>query len=497
MDIYEQKILNLIASETEKYLKSIDIDTRKKESQFFTSYEVAVKMSKLMDLKKYKSVNDVKILEPSAGFGILIYAVSLMITKKTKINRIDLTLFEKDEIICRSLNKIMERIKDYLNIYKCNLQYRIINKDFILFNKDAWNNNNLNEVDRYDLIVSNPPYKKINKSDVKSLIMSDIITDQPNLYHLFIALSLKFLKINGEYIALTPRNYLVGKYTIRLRQWILENYSITNLHSFDSRNLFKEVNQEVIITKFSNNRQNKVKVSYNSTSKFITSIRKLIFEKDKYMILLPTNKESLNIVNVFKKKGKKLCDLGINCIVGPIVQFRNLEYLSKVKNNETNIPFLILSDLKDNSIIFNTREKKYKYVSNKISSRLTENTNGVLLRKVTAKDDKEIIVGAVLNKDFFNTDFIGLDSNIIFFKGVDREMSIEECYGLYAFLVSDYFSQYYLLISGTHTINMFELNSMYFPRTNYLINIGSKVIIQKQLNKKLINELINEYLLIT
>ncbi|URZ04708.1 Eco57I restriction-modification methylase domain-containing protein [Clostridium felsineum] len=492
MDIYEQKILNLIESEAENYLKLTNMDTRKKESQFFTSYEVAVKMSEFIDLKRYKDTTDVKILEPSAGFGILIYAVLLILRKKTKIKKIYITLFEKDKIICKSLSKVMMQIKEYLNSYGYKLQYKIINEDFILFNKNAWSNNNLKEIDGYDLIISNPPYRKINKSEVESL-MIDIITDQPNLYHLFIAISLKLLRTNGEYIALTPRNYLVGKYTIRLRQWILENYSINNLHSFDSRNLFKEVNQEVIITKFINKKQSKVKVSYNSTSKFIISISKLIFEKDKYMILIPTNKESLKIVNVFKKRGKRLCDLRISCVVGPIVQFRNLKYLSKIRNDETDIPFLISSDLKDGYITFNTREKKYKYVSNKIKSRLTESTNGVLLRKVTAKDDKEIIVGAVLNKDFFNTNFIGLDSNIIFFRGIERQMSMEECYGLYAFLVSDYFSEYYLLISGTHTINMFELDSMYFPKTKDLISIGSKIINQQKIEKRDINKLIYEH----
>lgn len=218
-----------------------------------------------------------------------------------------------------------------------------------------------------------------------------------------------------------------------------------------------------------------------------------MFDKDKHMIVLPTTKESLSVINSFHKRGKKLSSIGIRCIVGPIVQFRNLEYLSKNKTDKNNIPFLIPSDLKDNLILFNNRNEKYKYISGEIKSRLTRNTNGLLLRKVTAKDDKKVIVGAILQKEYFSTEIIGIDSNLIFFQGLNREMSIEECYGLYAFLVSDYFSEYYLLINGTHTINIFELSSMYFPGIEDLINIGKKLIRQKQLNKEDINELINEY----
>lgn len=206
MDIIEQKILNMIENETEKYIKDIDVDTRKKKSQFFTSCNVATKMVELINMSRYKSFNEIKILEPSAGFGMLIFTLILELNRRTKIKKIMLTLYENDSIICDSLSTIIKVIKEYLNAYDCNLEYKIVNEDFILFNECAWSNENTQEIDKFDLIISNPPYKKIKRVDAQASIMSNIITDQPNLYHLFIALSLKLLKENGEYITLTPRN---------------------------------------------------------------------------------------------------------------------------------------------------------------------------------------------------------------------------------------------------------------------------------------------------
>lgn len=491
MNSNQKKILDTIESETKQYIENISSDIRKKKSQFFTSYEIATKMVKMIDWNKYESTSDIKMLEPSAGFGMLVFAFVIELIKKTKIKNIEIVLYENDDNICESLYKVIELIKEYLKSNACILKYTIINKDFILANKCSWNSEKVPHEDKFNLILSNPPYKKIKRNDDKASVMSNIITDQPNLYHLFIALSLKLLNSGGQYITLTPRNYLVGKYTYKLRLWIFDNFSIANLHSFDSRNLFKEVNQEVIITRFVNWKQDKIKISHNSSSKFITSINELILDRDKMMILLPINKEELSIVTNLRNKGEKLAEIGIKSSVGPIVQFRNTKYLSKDKTDFFNVPFLIPSDLKDNYILFDNRTERYKYISNEVKSRLIKNINGVLLRKVTAKDDKETIVGAVLKKEYFKTEMIGIDSNLIFFQGINREMSIEECYGLYAFLVSEYFSRYYLSINATHTINMFELSSMYFPKTVQLINIGKKVILEKNLEKDYINELIN------
>src|SRR5690606_27262489 len=73
--------------------------------------------------------------------------------------------------------------------------------------------NSLFDLDAYrseiDIIVCNPPYRKILKKE-KLKYMSlygDIIQGQPNYYSLFILLGIKLLKENGVCGLVTPTSY--------------------------------------------------------------------------------------------------------------------------------------------------------------------------------------------------------------------------------------------------------------------------------------------------
>lgn len=468
-----KKILDLINLEQQNYIKKNNIELRKKKSQFFTEYEIAEQMVNFIDVNKYKYYKKIDILEPSAGFGMLIFCILNKFINELSIKEVNIVAYELDSKIFSSLNIILKEIEKYLLDKDICVKYKLINDDFT----------NETSEKKYDIIISNPPYSKISKntSICDSLRNLNISIEQPNLYHIFIAKSLSLLKKEGEYIALTPRNYLVGKYTRNLREWILNNFSIINLHSFKSRAMFKEVNQEVIISRIIRLRKNEIIIS-NDLYKFKTKIDTIILDKDKNMLGLPLKENTLDLLNGLKSNGCKLKELGIKCNVGPVVQFRNLNYLSYIKEDTNYVPFLIPSDIKENKLFFEERNKKYKYINKKVNSKLINKQNIILIRKIVAKEDEEIIVGAVINKELFLCDYLGIDSNLLIFSGEKNELTLIECYGFYAYITSKYFKEYYLMINGTHTINVFELESMYFPQKEILIKIGLDVFKNKDVD---------------
>lgn len=78
------------------------------------------------------------------------------------------------------------------------LDYKIYSKNFIVENHFAWTGIVPNQ--KYDIVISNPPYKKIGKNDPEARVMENIVYGQPNLYFLFMAMAARLLKENGEFI---------------------------------------------------------------------------------------------------------------------------------------------------------------------------------------------------------------------------------------------------------------------------------------------------------
>ena len=65
--------------------------------------------------------------------------------------------------------------------------------------------------------------------------------------------------------------------------------------------------------------------------------------------------------------------------------------------------------------------------------------------------------------------------------------------GLYCVLNSKQFDIYYRSINGSHTINAYELENMYFPNLNILENIGNSIS-ENFLDSEICTKIFAEYL---
>ncbi len=88
---------------------------------------------------------------------------------------------------------------------------------------------------KYDLIISNPPYFKISKSDERAIIAKSIVHGQPNIYSIFLMTSAKLLTKNGEMIYIIPRSFASGPYFRLFREQFFKEILLKNIHIFNSR----------------------------------------------------------------------------------------------------------------------------------------------------------------------------------------------------------------------------------------------------------------------
>lgn len=473
------EILNIIKESQTNYIKENDKSYIKKKSQFFTPVDIAEKMIKSLDLIYLRTLTEIDILEPAAGCGLLLFVALDYIIKNTNITKINIVAYESDINVCNILRANTKLIKNH---FKSNndiaLRITVLNHNFITYNHNKWLKD---KGKKYDLIVSNPPFKKLNQTSPESLVMKNIVFGQPNIYIFFIAMSLSLLKPNGLYTVLSPRNYLNGSYSVKVREYIFNNYNLTNIYFFDKRNLFEQVNQEVIIATYKNSKTKLDVLISNESSDFSVPISKLVYNKDTFSIFIPRKFDDINIFNQISNLNHTISELNIKISVGPIVQFRNTDDLSDNIYNNEYAPLLIGNDIQENNkLVYIERINKRKTHNKSLklgNKNLIINSNYLIIRKVTAKDDKKLIVSCVLEKDFFNSDFLALDNNLLFFSSIDNsELNLELCYGLYCFINSLYFQNLYYIINGTHTINVSDFTSIKFPSLDQLNLLGNYLI---------------------
>ncbi|WP_130890984.1 Eco57I restriction-modification methylase domain-containing protein [Fusobacterium ulcerans] len=476
-----EKIYEYFEKKTSNYLNSKNKEYRKTFSQFFTPKDIAKIMVK--DISFYNGVTEIKILEPSAGTGILILAVIEKILLEFKnIKKVYIEAIELD----KELYKILEENMKYLKmntLNKIEMNILLLNENFIELYGEVWETNDKNlfsylntkkEITKFDLIISNPPFKKINKNDKENKYFNDLILGQPNIYHLFIALSLKLLVPSGKYILISPKNYLGGKYTENLRKFIFNNFSLESIHLFNERNkaFGSEVLQEICIAYFINEKKDKIEISYNGKKddSFIVNTKD-IFLKNSNALIFPKNEIELKYKKKLTKGYKTLLEQGLEFKIGQIVQFRIDKEDKKIQAfSEGEVPLLLVQHITKNNINYfplTGNKGKGKIISlnfnEKTKRKLIKNENYVILRKNVDFESENFIQAAVYKKNTLKTEYLGIDNNLAYITSADGNLSLEKAKKICSFLNSRLFKNYYKMFNNSHTINSYEINNMLFP----------------------------------
>lgn len=496
----QESLVNEVQEYTNEYLEKKSKKDRKKIGQFFTPAVVADFMASLSGA--YNNFEELTILDCGSGTGILAAALIDKFKTHKSLKRLHIDLYELDNNVLPILTKSMEYIKHNLENLSIEFTYEIIHGNFVTLNVDNWNSD---FVGKYDLVISNPPYKKISKSSEEAVAMSSIVHGQPNIYFLFMAMALKLLKENGELIFINPRSFTSGLYFKKFRTWFLENTIISRIHLFVSRkNVFgnDQVLQETIILKAlkSKSKEDKICISESTDSDLSKNIFQIylpydsvITKNENKFILLPTTEEDIQVMNLLSKWKYNLVKLGYKLKTGPVVDFRSLEYLKNEPLEET-VPLLWLHNFNGGLIRFPvTKEGKPQYILNNSESKnlLLENKDYLLLKRFTSKEEKRRLQAAIYSSKEFNYSKIGFENHLNYIVKESGIMELNELYGLYALFNSDILDKYYRIVNGSTQVNATEVNSMPLPEKELIIKIGDLILKENDLSVDKCNDIVN------
>lgn len=192
---------------------------KKSDGIFFTPPNIITNI-----IERIKLIPDFlvrSILEPSCGSGEFFHYLN------NNFENIDITGIEKN-------TRIYEQI-----------QHKFIeNNNISIFHRDFLQWDLINE-NKFDLIIGNPPYFVVSKSEVDESFY-ELIDGRPNIFVLFLIHALQKLQDNGVLAFVLPLNFINCIYYSKIRKHIYENFAIIDILECNDDN-FMDTKQDTIV----------------------------------------------------------------------------------------------------------------------------------------------------------------------------------------------------------------------------------------------------------
>lgn len=473
-------------------------EQRKQYGQFFTGKETAKFMAELLIIPE--NTDNINILDPGAGSGVLSAALIERLLTCNGIKSIHLTCYETD-------NNIIELLFENLTYIKNNIPlmftFDILQENYITTQADDYNGTlcATDEPTKYDLVIGNPPYKKIAKDADEALAMPDICHGTPNLYFLFFQMSLFNLKDNGEMVYIIPRSWTSGAYFKAFRQKFLDEGVIEHIHLFISRDkVFDSVLQETIIIKVKKTSEipDFVTVTSNENSHCfseITTFKALystvVSGKDRYVYLV-TSQDDVETLNRLNKLKDTLPSIGLKMRTGLTVDFRNRELLRN-KAEEQAVPLFYPQHIRNGKVMFPVG-KENEYILTQQQGLLQKNANYLFVKRFTTKEEhRRLQCGVYIARKHIGYDRISTQNKINFIDGLK---GLSECvvYGLYVLFNSTLYDTYYRILNGSTQVNSTEVNSMPMPPMSIIESMGKELIKSRDMSEISCNRILRSYI---
>jgi adenine-specific DNA-methyltransferase len=495
------------------YSSLVSTEHKKKNGQFFTPLKIASLMASYCECRGEK----VRILDPGCGSSVLSCAlIEHLICINKELKDIELVVYETDLKLIDLTEKVIIYLKQWLLERNIVFNYIFHQKDFILENAGYLNNqNNLFSLpfEPFDIVISNPPYFKLAIEDKRAKAARIVINGHPNIYAIFMAISVRLLKQNGEFIFITPRSYASGGYFKIFRNYFFNLIDLEKVHLFVSRkDAFSKdkILQETVIIKGKRindpNENSHVIISsstglYDIDKPLIKSFPKkdiIDIRSGEKILYLPTNDFEENIMEIFNNWTGTLGSFNIKISTGPVVAFRSWDY---IKDEYENLncqlaPLFWLHNVKQMVLEWPLQRPdkgQYIQISKESKALLIPNKNYILLRRFSSKDDKSRLIAAPYFSNLIEAGYIGVENKVNYIYRQDGYLERNEIIGLCALLNSSLFDAFFRIFNGNVNVSATELREMPLPPLNTIKEIGDSIILSNDFSIKNCKRIIQEF----
>jgi adenine-specific DNA-methyltransferase len=462
----------------------LDEAERVRLGQFFTPARVA---SLIATLPRLPESGSLRVLDPGAGVGSLTAAFVARALMERPDLTLHLTAFELDDALHGQLVATLEDCRAAAARLGTSVTFEFHGTDFIewacrevsgsLFNGDRR---------AFDLVVMNPPYRKINVSSPERRMLANVGVEITNLYVAFLALAAELLDSMGQIAAITPRSFANGPYFRSFRRFFFQRVRLDRLHSVESRStMFADaaVLQENIIfavTKDGLGRDGTIVLSASVGDEDQSATRAVPYtevvnpDDPEQFVRIAADDRDVRVAAVIASLPATLGDLGLSVSTGRVVDFRAREALRHAPGDNT-VPLIYPGHLRRGRVVWPTpgSKKPNALVRDSTTEKLLLPADTyVLVKRFSAKEERRRVVAAVFDAEAMPCAKVGFENHLNVYHRDGQGISPDLAWGLCCWLNSTVVDRFVRQFNGHTQINATDLRSLRYPSSDELVALG-------------------------
>lgn len=331
--------------------------------------------------------------------------------------------------------------------------------------------------DRYDLVIGNPPYRRVQLSPELRDKFKRGLFGHANLYGVFTDIALRHTRVGGVIAFVTPTSFLAGEYFKNLRGLLGSEAPPQHLDFVSARKgVFDDVLQETILATYRRGDEpatTEVK-ELHVTSKAdhdLASLGAFSLPADPSSPwILPRTTKQAMIVKRLQSCKHHLVDWGYTVSTGPLVwnRFKEQLHSRKAKNR---LPLIWAESVQtDGRFEWRATKRNHQpwFEIRDGDQWLIAKHHCVLLQRTTAKEQHRRLIAAPLPSEFIEKHgAVVIENHLNMLKplGTNPAVSAEV---LSAFLNSSAADQAFRCVSGSVAVSAYEVEALPLPSPNAL-----------------------------
>lgn len=475
--------------------ETLDRRRRSELGQFFTPSDLSAFMAGMFEV----SDRPARLLDPGAGVGSLAAAVAAR-WRRDGGGPMDITAVETDPGIQEPLTRTMEDLRRLPEVTSA-----VVAGDFIEWGSDRLSGFGAVGASKFDLVIMNPPYRKIHSASLERRRLAGVGIEVPNLYAGFVALAAGLLEDGGQLVAITPRSFTNGPYFRKFRRLLLERIGLHRIHVFESRDVAfadSEVLQEnVIIHGTRGEKPKDVVVSSSRSAADEVKSRAVPYcevvhpDDPEAFIYITLDEASAQCAQNVQSLPCRLEDLELSVSTGPVVDFRVKDHLRHEFSSDT-VPLVYPTHLRGGQVVWpkvNGSKPNALARNEEIESMLMPAGSYVLLRRFSAKEERRRVMATVVSVEDLPGDAYAFENHLNVIHRCGRGLPESMARGLSSFLNTTTVDQFFRQFNGHTQVNATDIRSLRYPSVGELDALGRAIkpgIDQRKLDdlaKKLIS----------
>lgn len=450
--------------------------------QFFTPAPVADIIAGLADIKQPR----LRVLDPGAGVGSLAASVVARAAREAPELVLDITAVEVEPLLAEPL---AETLRHCERVGQGKVTCHQVQEDFLTWAADRLPSSlsaQVAGVARFDVVVMNPPYRKINNASAERRVLAQAGVETTNLYTAFLALGQNLLDEGGQLVAITPRSFCNGTYFRGFRQRFLNEMALRAIHVFESRKTaFAEddvLQENVIFAATKSVEQSTVMLSASDGHEDdLFAVREVPYSD----VVRPDDPESFIHIVIDKRNAEiarrmsalpcLLKDLGLTVSTGRVVDFRAREHLRSLPVPGS-VPLIYQGHVRPGGIEWpsdRVRKPQSITVTEDTRSLFLPRGHYVLTKRFTAKEERRRVVAGVFDPETVPGEVVAFENHTNVFHEAGKGLPVHVARGVAAFLNSGHVDTFFRQFSGHTQVNSGDLRSLRYPTRDELERLGA------------------------